>query len=113
MMLAGWINPHQQDVIMYLKEKNKILRERLDTGCTCQAVIGPPCSGPMRHKCALESMVCRTRVQGEVDSTALVSRMREKRRSVPEIPADSSPIQKVKVTPKRLHRVPEAVAGGR
>jgi len=29
MMLAGWINRHQQDVIMYLKEENKILREKL------------------------------------------------------------------------------------
>ncbi len=27
MMLAGWINRHQQDVIAYLKEENKILRE--------------------------------------------------------------------------------------
>ena len=27
MMLAGWINRHQQDVIEYLKEENKILRE--------------------------------------------------------------------------------------
>jgi hypothetical protein len=29
MMLAGWINRHQQDVIVYLKEENKILREKL------------------------------------------------------------------------------------
>ena len=29
MMLAGWINSHQQDVIEYLKEENKILREKL------------------------------------------------------------------------------------
>src|SRR5512146_2318022 len=29
MMLAGWINRHQQDVITYLKEENKILREKL------------------------------------------------------------------------------------
>jgi len=28
-MLAGWINRHQQDVIAYLKEENKILREKL------------------------------------------------------------------------------------
>jgi hypothetical protein len=28
-MLAGWLNRHQQDVIEYLKEKNKILREKL------------------------------------------------------------------------------------
>ncbi len=33
MMLAGWINRHQQeDVITYLKEDNKILRERLGPG---------------------------------------------------------------------------------
>ncbi len=32
MMLAGWINRHQQDVITYLKEENKILREKLGTG---------------------------------------------------------------------------------
>jgi len=31
MMLAGWINRHQQDVIVYLKEENKILREKLGT----------------------------------------------------------------------------------
>jgi hypothetical protein len=31
MMLAGWINRHQQDVIMYLKEENRILREKLGT----------------------------------------------------------------------------------
>lgn len=29
MMLAGWINRHQQDMIDYLKEENKILREKL------------------------------------------------------------------------------------
>ena len=28
-MLAGWINRQQQDVIEYLKEENKILREKL------------------------------------------------------------------------------------
>lgn len=28
-MLAGWINRHQQDVIEYLKEENKVLREML------------------------------------------------------------------------------------
>jgi hypothetical protein len=28
-MLAGWINRQQQDVIDYLKEENKILREKL------------------------------------------------------------------------------------
>jgi len=31
MMLAGWINRHQQDVIEYLKEESKILREKLGT----------------------------------------------------------------------------------
>ena len=31
MMLAGWINRHQQDVITYLKEENKILREEIGT----------------------------------------------------------------------------------
>jgi len=31
MMPAGWINRHQQDVITYLKEENKILREKLGT----------------------------------------------------------------------------------
>ncbi len=31
MMLAGWINRHQQDVITYLKEENKVLREKLGT----------------------------------------------------------------------------------
>jgi len=29
MMLAGWINRHQQDMIDYLKEENKVLREKL------------------------------------------------------------------------------------
>ncbi len=29
MMLAGWVNSHQQDVIEYLREENKILREKL------------------------------------------------------------------------------------
>ncbi|HPC65647.1 MAG TPA: hypothetical protein PK525_13630, partial [Anaerohalosphaeraceae bacterium] len=28
-MLAGWINRHQQDAINYLKEENEILREKL------------------------------------------------------------------------------------
>jgi putative transposase len=27
-MLAGWMNRHQQDMIDYLKEENKILREK-------------------------------------------------------------------------------------
>ena len=31
MMLAGWINRHQQDMITYLKEENKILRDKLGT----------------------------------------------------------------------------------
>ena len=31
MMMAGWLNRHQQDVINYLKEENKILREKLGT----------------------------------------------------------------------------------
>ena len=29
MMLAGWINKEQQHIIEYLKEENKILREKL------------------------------------------------------------------------------------
>jgi len=29
MMLAGWINRHQQDMLEYLKAENKILREKL------------------------------------------------------------------------------------
>ena len=31
MMLAGWINRHQQDGITYLEEGNKIPREKLST----------------------------------------------------------------------------------
>ena len=31
MMLAGWLNRHQQDLIEYLREENKILREKLGT----------------------------------------------------------------------------------
>jgi hypothetical protein len=31
MMLAGSINRHQQDVTTYLKEENKVLRDRLGT----------------------------------------------------------------------------------
>ena len=31
MMMAGWINSHQQDVIEFLREENKILREKLGT----------------------------------------------------------------------------------
>ena len=31
MMLAGWINRHQQDVIVHLKAENEMLRERLGT----------------------------------------------------------------------------------
>lgn len=30
-MLAGWVNRHQQDVIACLKEENEILREKLGT----------------------------------------------------------------------------------
>ena len=32
MMLAGWMNRHQQDVVVYLKDENKIPREKLGTG---------------------------------------------------------------------------------
>ncbi len=32
MRLAGWMNRHQQDVTMYLKEENEILREKLGRG---------------------------------------------------------------------------------
>lgn len=31
MMLVGWVNRRQQDVIVYLKEENKVLREKLGT----------------------------------------------------------------------------------
>jgi hypothetical protein len=31
MMLAGWLNRHQQDVIEYLREENDVLRERIGT----------------------------------------------------------------------------------
>jgi cytidylate kinase len=31
MMLAGWIHRHQQDVIIYLKEENRVLREKLSS----------------------------------------------------------------------------------
>ncbi len=31
MMLAGWVNRYQQDVIIYHKEENKILREKTGT----------------------------------------------------------------------------------
>ena len=31
MMLAGWLNRHQQDVIEFLKAENEILREKLGT----------------------------------------------------------------------------------
>ena len=30
-MMAGWMNRHQQDVIEFLREENKILREKLGT----------------------------------------------------------------------------------
>jgi hypothetical protein len=30
-MLAGWMNRHQKDVIEYLKEENRILQEKLGT----------------------------------------------------------------------------------
>ena len=29
MMLAGWLNRHQRDVIEHLREENNILREKL------------------------------------------------------------------------------------
>jgi hypothetical protein len=31
MILAGWIDRHQQDVIAHLKQKNEILRKKLGT----------------------------------------------------------------------------------
>jgi len=30
MMFAGWVNRHQLDVIDYLQEENRLLKERLD-----------------------------------------------------------------------------------
>jgi len=44
MMLAGWLNRHQQDVIEYLKEENKILREKLGT----KRILTPGQEGPGR-----------------------------------------------------------------
>ena len=32
MMLAGWVNRHRRDSIVYLKEEDKILSENLGTG---------------------------------------------------------------------------------
>ncbi len=29
LMLAGWVNRHQEDVIEYLKEENRVLRQQL------------------------------------------------------------------------------------
>ena len=29
LLAAGWVNRHQQDVIAYLKEENRVLREQL------------------------------------------------------------------------------------
>jgi hypothetical protein len=29
LMLAGWVNRHQLDVIEYLQEENRVLKERL------------------------------------------------------------------------------------
>jgi hypothetical protein len=57
------VNRHQQDVIEYLKEENKVLREKIGGkrillrvtsyrnrgGCTCQAAIGPPCFDQIRR----------------------------------------------------------------
>ena len=31
MMLTGWLNRHQQNVIEFLKEENKILKEKIGT----------------------------------------------------------------------------------
>ena len=36
-MLAGWINRQQQEAIEYLKEENRILREKLVL-CPCNKV---------------------------------------------------------------------------
>jgi hypothetical protein len=39
--LAGWVNRHQLEVIAYLREENRVLREQLGnrrlrlTNCTC------------------------------------------------------------------------------
>jgi len=30
--VAGWVNRHQEDVIAYLREENRILREQLGPG---------------------------------------------------------------------------------
>jgi putative transposase len=48
-MLAGWVNRHQQDAIEYLKAENKILKGKLgkkriiltDEQRRCLAVLGP------------------------------------------------------------------------
>ena len=39
MLLAGWMNRHQQEVIRYLKEENKILREKLGTRQTLLSLV--------------------------------------------------------------------------
>jgi hypothetical protein len=39
---AGWVNRHQQDVIEYLQEENRALREQL---------VGKPGTGPRRPPC--------------------------------------------------------------
>jgi hypothetical protein len=40
MMRAGWTNWHQQDVITYLKEENKTLREKLGTKKILKCQLG-------------------------------------------------------------------------
>lgn len=32
-MVAGWINRHQQQVITYLKEENRVFKSKLSGGC--------------------------------------------------------------------------------
>lgn len=41
MMLAGWLKRHQQDVMVCLKDEDKILRERLGTRRIVLSILQP------------------------------------------------------------------------
>ena len=39
LILAGWINRHQQDAIEYLLTENQVLREKLGRGTTLRMTL--------------------------------------------------------------------------
>jgi hypothetical protein len=77
MMFAGWLNRHQLEVIEYLQEENRLLKERLGGGGACASPMPSvadwpeePTRSDARSRTSLKPWSRRTRSCDEQDTVA-------------------------------------------